>query len=160
MADCITQASNANAHPGIVNHLHSHQSKDKVTLAKQEKSPAKAQAKKQKADNIQRVAQLECEAKHKKKEMEQQANDPVNKITQPRAKWTRNQESVNRGTIVIMWDYSLTFHQWGSLAGPNDEGMPYAAKKLRTQENGSNNTSISASQNDGDVIAYWKPEKK
>ena len=98
MADRVTRASNANAHPGIVDRPHSRRSKEEVALAKQEKAAAKALAEKQKADNIQRVAQLECDAKQKKKEMEQQANNPVDKITRPRAKRTRNQESVNRGT--------------------------------------------------------------
>ena len=112
MADRVTRASNANAHPGIVDRLHSRRSKEEVALAKQEKVSAKAQAEKQKADNIQRVAQLERDAKHKKKEMEQHANDPVDKITRPRAKRTRNQESVNRGTtchrVRLLTDLSPT----------------------------------------------------
>lgn len=55
-------------------------------MAKQEKAVAKALAEKKKADTIQRVAQLESEAKQKKRDTEQQANNPVDKMSQPRVK--------------------------------------------------------------------------
>ena len=86
MADRVTQASNTSAHPGIVNRTPSRRSKEEVAIAKREKAAVKALAEKKKADNIQRVAQLECDAIQKKKETEQQANDPIDKITRPRAK--------------------------------------------------------------------------
>lgn len=52
-------------------------------MAKQEKAVAKALAEKKKADTIQRVAQLESEVKQKKRDTEQQANNPVDKMSQP-----------------------------------------------------------------------------
>jgi hypothetical protein len=47
---------------------------------------AKAEAERQKAANIQKVAKLESEAKQKKADMDRQANNPVNNISQPQAK--------------------------------------------------------------------------
>lgn len=86
MANRVTRASNANAHPGIVDLPTSRRSTQEVAMAKQEKAVAKALAEKKKADTIQRVAQLESEAKQKKRDTEQQANNPVDKMSQPRVK--------------------------------------------------------------------------
>jgi hypothetical protein len=63
MADHITRASNAHAHPGMVNHGPMCRSKEEVEKDKQAKAAAKAQAEKQKAANIQRVAELESAMK-------------------------------------------------------------------------------------------------
>jgi hypothetical protein len=72
-------------------------SKQEVEEAKQAKVAAKAEAERQKAANIQKVAKLESEAKWKKADMDRQANNPVDNISQPRAKQTRTQEIVNKG---------------------------------------------------------------
>jgi hypothetical protein len=153
MADRVTRASNASAHPGIVDRAPSRRSKEEVAMAKQEKATAKARTEKQKSDNIQRVAKLESAAKQKKREMERQANNPVDKITQPRAKRTRNQETVNEGTTCDhekqLTDIALTMD-----LGLKGEETPHAVKKPRTRESGSSNASVSASQNDGEVITY------
>jgi hypothetical protein len=98
MADRVTRASNANAHPGIVDRPPQRRSKQEVDMAKKEKAEAKAQAERQKTANIQRVAELESAAKRKTRDMEQEANNPVDKMSQPRAKRTRVQpEIVNEG---------------------------------------------------------------
>lgn len=105
MADRVTRASNANAHPGMVDRGVQRRSKQEVEMAKQAKAAAKAQAERQKTANIQRVAELEHAAKWKTKDMEQQANNPIEKITQPRVKRTRNQpETVNRGNTHLIID--------------------------------------------------------
>jgi hypothetical protein len=86
MADHVTRALNANTHPGVVDHPPPHWSKQEVEEAKQAKVAAKAEAERQKAANIQKVAKLESEAKQKKADMDQQANNPVDNISQPQAK--------------------------------------------------------------------------
>ena len=123
-------------------------------MAKQEKAAAKALAEKKKADSIQRVAQLKSEAKQKKRDTEQQANDPVNKMSQPRAKRTRHQATVNRGTACHRKRQLTDLSPTMVLAGSIDGETLHAAKKPRIQHSGSSNTSASASQNDGDVITY------
>ena len=73
-------------------------SKQEVEKAKREKAEAKAQAERVKAANFQRVAEMESAAKWKKRYMEQEANDPADKMSQPRAKRTRVQpEIINEG---------------------------------------------------------------
>ena len=100
MADRVTRASNANAHPGIVDCPSKRRSKQEVEMAKKEKARAKAQAERQKTASIQRVAELESAAKQKTRDMEQEGNNPVDKMTQPQAKRTRVQpENINKGNI-------------------------------------------------------------
>ena len=94
MANRVTRASNANAHPGIVDRPSQRRSKQEVETAKKEKAEAKAQAERQKAANIQRVVEMESAAKQKKRYLEQEANDPVDKLSQPRAKRTRVQRDI------------------------------------------------------------------
>ena len=104
MADRVTRASNANAHPGMVDRGHQRRSKQEVEMARQAKAAAKLQAKQQKADNIQRVAELERVAKRKMRDMDKQANDPIDKITCPRMKQTRAQPGTgNIGITHIVW---------------------------------------------------------
>jgi hypothetical protein len=79
---------------------------------RQEKAAAKARAERKKTANIQRVAELESAAKRKTREMEHQANDPVDTTSsQPRVKRTRNlpeMVNLNKGTTTIMVDHLLT----------------------------------------------------
>jgi hypothetical protein len=108
MADRVTRASNAHAHPGMVDCGPMRRSKEEVEKDKQAKAAAKAQAEKQKAANIQRVAELESAMKRKTRDTEQHANDPLEKDSQPQAKRTRNQhEIVNKG-ITHTHDTQLT----------------------------------------------------
>ena len=157
MANRVTRASNANAHPGIVDLPTSRRSTQEVAMAKQEKAVAKALAKKKKADTIQRVAQLESEAKQKKRDTEQQANNPVDKMSQPRVKRTRNQATANRGTACHRKRQLTDLSPTMVLAGSIDGETLHAAKRPRIQQSVSSNTSASTSQNDGDVITYRKP---
>ena len=90
MADQVTRASNANAHPGMVDRGPPRRSKQEVELEKQAKAAAKVSAERRKAANIQRVAKLESTVKRKTSDMEQQANNPIDAITQPRMKRTKN----------------------------------------------------------------------
>jgi hypothetical protein len=113
MADCITQASNLNAHPGMVDCSNPRRSKEEAAKERQAKATAKAEVKKKKADNMQKVAKLESAAKQKTRDMERQANDLVNKMTQPQAKQTRTQaEIINKGTAHdhdrLLTDNALT----------------------------------------------------
>jgi hypothetical protein len=109
MADRVTRASNANAHPGMVDRPPQRRSKQEVEKAKKEKAEAKAQAERQKAANIQRVVELESAAKRKTQDMEREANNPVDKMSQPRAKRTRVPETVNEGItqFIIVADILL-----------------------------------------------------
>ena len=154
MADRVTRASNASAHPGIVDRAPSRRSKEEVAIAKREKAAAKALAEKKKADNIQRVAQLERDAIRKKKETEQQANDPIDKITRPRVKRIRNQETVNRGTTCHHVRQLTDLFCQQCLAGSKYEETPHTAKKQKTRESDSSNTLSATSQNDSDVLTY------
>ena len=119
MADRVTRASNANAHPGIVDCPSKRRSKQEVELAKKEKAQAKAQTERQKTANIQRVAELESAAKRKIRDVEREGNNPVDKMSQPRAKRTRVQpEMVNEGNAyyhsrwltdeALTWNLALT----------------------------------------------------
>ena len=119
-------------------------------MAKQEKAVAKPLAEKKKSDSIQRVAQLESEVNRKKETQNSKQNGPVNKMSQPQAKWTRNQATVNRGTACHHK------RQLTDLTGSIDGETLHVAKKLKIQQSGSSNTSASTSQNNGEVITYWK----
>ncbi|KAF8256835.1 hypothetical protein EI94DRAFT_1710120 [Lactarius quietus] len=61
MIDCVTRPLNASVHPGLVAHGPKRQSNEEVKTEKTEKAVAKAQAERQKAANIQKVAKLEHE---------------------------------------------------------------------------------------------------
>jgi methylthioribose-1-phosphate isomerase len=80
----------------------SRRSKQEVEKAKQEKEAAKLEAARQKTANIQKVAEIERASTQKAREMERQANNPTDKLSQPRVKRTRNQpEMGNQGTTYI-----------------------------------------------------------
>lgn len=67
---------------------------------RQAKAATKVQAEKEKAANFRKVAELERVAKRKTREMDRQANNPVNKPSQPRTKQTRpvpDSETVHEG---------------------------------------------------------------
>jgi hypothetical protein len=83
MVDRVTRASNVNAHPGMVDRPSQRRSKQEVEKSKKEKAEAKAQTERQKAANIQRVVELESAAKRKMRDMEREANNPVDKMSQP-----------------------------------------------------------------------------
>jgi hypothetical protein len=70
MAERITRASNANAHPSMVDHRPPCQSTQEVKAVRQAKTAVEESAKKQKATNIQKVAKLERAVKKKTRDME------------------------------------------------------------------------------------------
>lgn len=109
MADHVTRASNLNAHPGMVDRRPTRRTKEEVEKEKQAKAAVKAQAASKKAANVQKVAELESALKRKTRDAEQQANDPVDKISQPRAKRVRKHpETVNKGISTHSHDRQLT----------------------------------------------------
>jgi hypothetical protein len=114
MVDRITRASNVNAHPGMVDRPSQRRSKQEVEKSKKEKAEAKAQTERQKAANIQQVVELESAAKRKMRDMEREANNPVDKMSQPQAKRTRVPEMVNEGTTchhgIQLTDEALTYN--------------------------------------------------
>ncbi|KAH9162334.1 hypothetical protein EDB89DRAFT_2079810 [Lactarius sanguifluus] len=127
MADRVTRASNANAHPGMIDRGHKRRSTQAVEEDKQEKAAAKVRAKKLKATKIQGVTEFEKAEKQKTRDMDQQANNPIDKMSQPKAKRTRNlPETVNN-----------------DLGSEHEEETP--AKKLRTRKSTAN--TLATSQN-------------
>ncbi|KAI9434934.1 hypothetical protein H4582DRAFT_2080175 [Lactarius indigo] len=100
MADRVTRASNANAHPGFIDCGPPRWSSEKVKADKQDKAAAKVLAEKLKAAKMQSVAELEKSEKRKTKDRDRQANNPVDKALQPRAKQTRDlPETVNKDLV-------------------------------------------------------------
>ncbi|KAI9442152.1 hypothetical protein H4582DRAFT_2126718 [Lactarius indigo] len=90
MADRVTRASNANAHPGFIDRGPPRRSSEKVKADKQEKAAAKVLAEKLRATKMRSVAELEKSEKQKTKDMDRQANNPIDQMSQPRAKRNRN----------------------------------------------------------------------
>ncbi|KAI0251373.1 hypothetical protein BJV78DRAFT_1282635 [Lactifluus subvellereus] len=98
MADRVTRPSNANAHPGMVDRNPTRRSKEEIQAEKQAKAAAKAQAMMEKKANIDKVAAIEKAAKQKAKDMDREANDPVDPVTQARARKARKRpESEDEG---------------------------------------------------------------
>ena len=78
MADRITRASNATAHPGMVDRNPTHRrSKEEVQAEKDAKALAKTQAAIKKKANIERLAALEKAEKQRAKNADWDADDPV-----------------------------------------------------------------------------------
>jgi hypothetical protein len=99
MADRVTRPSNAIAHPGLVDcNPTTRRSKEEILAEKKAKAAAKAQAEKEKKANISKIAAIEKAEKQKAKDMDQEANDPVDPATQTRARRTRKRpDSVDEG---------------------------------------------------------------
>jgi hypothetical protein len=71
-----------------------------VKAVRQAKTAAEESAKKQKATNIQKVAELERAVKKKTRDMERHANNPVD--PQPQVRQTRKQsEAIDEGTSCL-----------------------------------------------------------
>ncbi|KAF8261181.1 hypothetical protein EI94DRAFT_1705739 [Lactarius quietus] len=118
-------------------------SKQEVALEKQAKVAAKEQAERQKSANIQRVAKLKSAAKQKTRDMERQANNPVDKITQLRAKRTINQPDTDNKD---------------EFEGP--EETPWAVKKTKKSASRTNTlAATSQTLNNGDVTALTQRQE-
>jgi hypothetical protein len=89
MADRVTRASNANAHLGMVDRNAPRCSKEEVQAEKEAKAAAKERAASEKIAKIEKVAAIEKAAKQKAKDMDQEANDPVDPVTQTKARKSR-----------------------------------------------------------------------
>jgi hypothetical protein len=98
MADRVTRPSNAYAHPGIVDRNPTRRSKEEIQAEKQAKAEAKAQAVAEKKAYIDKVVALEKAAKEKARDMEREANDPVNPVMQAKARKTRKRpDDIDKG---------------------------------------------------------------
>src|SRR5712664_514431 len=89
MAERVTRPSNANAHPGMVDRNAARHSKEEIQAEKQAKAVAKERAAMEKKLNIDKVAAIERAEKQKAKDMDREANDPADPVTQARARRTR-----------------------------------------------------------------------
>jgi hypothetical protein len=89
MADRVTRPSNVNAHPGMVDRNPARRSKEEVQAEKQAKAAAKEREAMERKSNIDKVAAMEKAEKQKAKDMDREANDPADPITQARPRRMR-----------------------------------------------------------------------
>jgi len=89
MADRVTRASNANAHPGIVDRNPTRRSKEEIQAEKRAKDEANVHAAMERKKNIAKVATIEKAAKRKANDMDRDANDPIDPSLQAKARKTR-----------------------------------------------------------------------
>ena len=89
MADRVTRASNATAHPGMVDRNPTHCSKEEVQAEKDARALAKAQAASERKANIERLAALEKAERQRAKNMDWGADDPPAPPSQAKARVSR-----------------------------------------------------------------------
>ncbi|KAF8486334.1 hypothetical protein DFH94DRAFT_809635 [Russula ochroleuca] len=89
MADRITRASNANAHPGIVDRNPTRRTREEVLVKKEAKATAKARTAMERNAAIKRIAAFEKAKKRKAMDVDQDANDPGDLFVQARVRKTR-----------------------------------------------------------------------
>jgi hypothetical protein len=89
MADRVTRASNATAHPGLVDRNPPRRSKEDVQAEKQARADVRARAEHEKNANILKVAAFERAAKQKAMEVEQAGDDPTTQMSRPRPRMVR-----------------------------------------------------------------------
>ena len=85
MADHITRASNATAHPRMVDQNPTCCSKEEVQAEREAKALVKAQAASERKANIKRLAALEKAEKQIAKNVDWDADDPPNPPSQAKA---------------------------------------------------------------------------
>jgi hypothetical protein len=89
MADRVTRASNATAHPGLVDCNPPRRSKEEVQAEKQARADAMARVEHEKNTNILKVAAFERAAKQKALQLEQAGDDPTMQMSRPRPRMVR-----------------------------------------------------------------------
>lgn len=82
MSQRTTRPSNALAHPGMVDRNPPRRSREELQSEREAKAAAKARAEKEKAANIRRVAAVERAEQQKIRDMDREANDPMEPATQ------------------------------------------------------------------------------
>jgi hypothetical protein len=98
MADRVTRPSNASAHPGVIDRNPARRSKDEVLAERQAKAAAKARGKKEKAENIRKIAAIEHAEKQKARILDQDPDDPRGPPpSQPKARRVRPRAEENDG---------------------------------------------------------------
>jgi hypothetical protein len=103
---CITQASNADTHPGLLVKTSTHRTTEEVQAERQAKAVAKANMAAEKQANIKKVTQLENKARDKVNDANCKANCLTDKLTIPWAKRARKEDAT--GTIIISTDFYFT----------------------------------------------------
>ena len=86
---CVTWASNANTHPGMIQHGNPHQTTQEVQAKWELEAAAKASATTKKKAKMQAVAEIEAMSQKAIKEKDHQANNPDDKTMAPRGKRPR-----------------------------------------------------------------------
>jgi hypothetical protein len=89
MADRVTRPSNANAHPGMVDRNPARRSKEEAKAMRQSKAAAKAQTAMERKANLQKLADFERTEKRKARDMDREANNPVEPASQPKARMNK-----------------------------------------------------------------------
>lgn len=89
MADRVTRASNATAHPGLVDRNPPRRSKEEVQAEKQARADAMARVEHEKNASILKVAAFERAAKQKALQLEQAGDDPTTQMSRPRPRMVR-----------------------------------------------------------------------
>lgn len=89
MAGRMTQPSNANAHPGMVDQNPAHHSKEEAKAIREAKAAAKAQTYMERKVNLEKVAAFERAEKQRARDMDHKANNPVKLASQPKAQMIR-----------------------------------------------------------------------
>lgn len=89
MADRVTRASNATAHPGLIDRNPPRRSKEEVQAEKQARADAMARVEHEKNANIRKVAAFERAAKQKALQIEQAGDDATTQMSRPRPRRVR-----------------------------------------------------------------------
>lgn len=104
MVDRVTRASNANAHPGMVDRNPQRRSKEAVHAERQAKAAEKARAASERTANMNKVATLEKAERQKAIKTYLDANDPEGPALQSRVKRVRQHaEDDYEGVSDFMW---------------------------------------------------------
>lgn len=102
----VTRASNADAHPGMIQHGTIRRTSQEVQAEREKKAAAKAKADADKKAKMQKVAELEANVRKTVKATDRRANNPEDILTAPTwGKRSRTEETdITDGTTVLLFE--------------------------------------------------------